>query len=358
MRTLLIYAMAVLAVLATLVFGFPHWIGLGPAAASEGAGRPQGSAVPVVAAEVRSAPFEDSLEALGTVRAEESVMVTANRADHVTAIHFRDGQTVEKGALLLEMSADEEKAELAEAIAIYDERKLNFERDKELFDKDLSSGRDFQTSRAQLATAEARVKRLEAAIEDRQLRAPFAGVLGLRRVSVGAFVQPGTVVTTLDAIDKVKVDFTIPETWLAQISLGMPITATSPAYAGQSFRGTVETISSRIDPVSRSATLRALLPNDGHRLRPGMLLTLEVQRDDRAVLQVPEEALIPVGKDNFVLRVGDDDLVSRVPVEVGRRRVGSVEILSGLEGGQKVVVEGLMRARPGAKVTVVKVKTP
>jgi membrane fusion protein (multidrug efflux system) len=314
-------------------------------------------------AEVLQAPFRDSLEALGTVQANESVQITANRADQVTALHFNDGQFVEKGQLLLEMSSVEEKAELSEAIAVLEERKLNFQRDKELFEQQLSSGRDFETSKAQLSTAEARVRRLEAAIADRQVLAPFAGVLGLRRVSVGAFVQPGTVVTTLDDIDPVKVDFTIPETWLSRIHVGMPIAARSDTWPNKVFEGRVETISTRIDPVTRSATLRAILPNpkpaQGERmLRPGMLLKLEVQRDLDSVLQVPEEALIPVGSDNFVLRVDAQSKVARTQIEVGRRRPGMVEVLSGLSAGQRVVVEGILRARPGGQVEVVKVKQP
>lgn len=357
MRSLLIYLLVLAALGAGLTLGFPEWFGLGRGSSVKASGRSAGPA-PVVTAIVRKSPFEDILEALGTVQANESVAITSNRADHVLKVFFEDGQRVEQGKLLVEMNAEEEKAELAEAQAVLDERRLSHTRVSELFEQKLNSARDYETSKALLSAAEARVKRLQAAISDRQIRAPFAGVLGLRRVSPGAYLQPNTVVTTLDDLSVVKVDFTIPETWLQQVAVGMPIVAESDAFDGEEFRGEVRTIVSRLDPRTRAATIRARLPNPELALRPGMLLKIKVRRDQQPVLQVPEEALIPVGKKNYVLRLDEAMVVERREVQVGRRRVGAVEILDGLSEEQKVVVGGILKARPGSKVQEVKVINP
>ena len=241
----------------------------------------------------------------------------------------------------------------------------NHQRLKELFDQNMASAQEFEESKAKLAASEARVVSLNAAIADRQVRAPFAGVLGFRRISVGAYVQPQTMITTLDDLSVVKLDFTIPEAWLANVRPGMKIAAISDTWVGEKFGGDVATIDTRLDPRTRSATVRALLPNPEMKLRPGMLLKVTIERGEHAVLQVPEEALIPVGEDHFVFRVDSQGIdgrgidrqgiAERVQVQIGRRRVGAVEITAGLKAGEHVVVEGIVRVRHGAPVQVVKV---
>ena len=195
------------------------------------------------------------------------------------------------------------------------------------------------------------------------MRAPFSGVLGLRRVSVGAYVQPSTVITTLDDIAKVKVDFTVPEAWLPQIQPGMTIVAQNIAWPGLLFRGEITTIDTRLDARTRAATFRAQVDNADHKLRPGMLLRLKIERGQDAVLQVPEEALIAAGSTHSVLRVQADGLARRVPVEIGRRQAGSVEITAGLEPGDQVVIEGIVpaadaivKAKDGIPVRVVETR--
>ncbi|MHC4813200.1 MAG: efflux RND transporter periplasmic adaptor subunit [Planctomycetota bacterium] len=358
MRTALVYLIALGAVVAAVMLGFPELFATSAAANAndEGAGENGPAAPPVVVARVVKLPFIDTLEALGTVIANESVMITPNRADHVAAIHFEDGQHVKKGDLLVELNSEEEKALLAEATAVRDDRRINHKRVKELFDQNMASAREFDESKTLVAGAEARVVSLEAAISDRKVRAPFAGVLGLRRVSIGAHVQPATVITTLDDLSVVKLDFTIPETWLPHVQPGMTITAHSDTWPRDEFAGKVATIATRLDPRTRSATVRALLPNKELKLRPGMLLKVTIERGESTVLQVPEEVLITVGEDHFVFRVGGDGIAERVQVSVGRRRVGAVEITAGLGVDDQVVVEGIVRVRHGAPVQVVKIK--
>lgn len=356
MRTLIVYLLALGAVAAALRFGFPELFGLEPAREADAGENPDAKPPVVVAPAVRE-PFAEAFEALGTVHANESVEITPKAADHVRAIHFEDGQDVEKGQLLAVLHAEEEKAQLAEAVALRDERKAVYERILELHESQIRSAQDLDAERALLEAADARVQRLQATLADHQVVAPFSGTLGLRRISVGAWVQPATVITTLDDLSVVKLDFTIPEPWLSHVRPGMKISATSGAWPGTGFEGTVTTVGTRLDERTRSATVRALLPNPERRLRPGMLLRVRVDRGEDPVLQVPEEALIPVGDQQFVLRVGADSIAERVEVTVGRRRVGAVEILSGLSAGDRVVVEGVVRVRPGGPVAVVAERT-
>ncbi len=355
MRTVLVYLLALGALSVGLVLGLPGLFGRGEADTTAKSNR-TAAAPPVVAALVEQRQFADTLEALGTAQANESVLLTPNRADHVQAIHFVEGQEVEAGQLLVEMHAEEELALLAEASAVRDERRVSHQRAIELHAKEMVSERELDGTKSLLAAAEARCISISAAIADRQVRAPFAGVLGLRRVSVGAYLQPATIITTLDDLSIVKLDFTIPETWLPTIRAGMTITAQSDAWPSLKFAGTVSTIDTRVDRTTRSVSVRAKLANTERKLRPGMLLKVLVERGEAPVLQVPEEALIPVGQDHFVLRIDSGDIARRIQVQTGRRRPGAVEIKSGLAEGDRVVIEGIVRVRPGKAVRVVKTR--
>jgi membrane fusion protein (multidrug efflux system) len=346
-RTLVVYLLALAAIATAAAFALPELIGVRGDAAPVGA---DSAPPPVVVAVAVEAPFAETMEALGTILANESVVITASRADLVAALHFDDGQDVEAGQLLAELHSEEEVAQLAEAAAMRDERHLTFQRLSELSDKQMASQRELDNARALLSAAEARVQQLQAAIDDRQIRAPFAGTLGLRRVSVGAYVGPSTVLTTLDDLAQVKLDFTIPETWLANVRTGMAVTARSDAWPKALFTGTVTTIGTRLDPGTRSATVRALVANTDRRLRPGMLAKVRVERGEEPVLQVPEAAVVLEGDRAFVFRVDAGDVARRVPIEVGRRRVGAVEVHNGLAAGDRVVVEGLVRVRADAPV--------
>ena len=345
MRTVLVYLVAIGALATACFLGFPELFGQ-PSKADGKTSRKRGTPA-VVVARVSKAPFQDSLEALGTVSANESVSITANRADHVSAIHFKDGQVVKKDDVLVEMHAQEEKAMLAEATAARDDRRLKHKRIKELLDKSLASERQLEAAKAALDEAEARVRVIQAAISDRTIRAPFGGVLGLRRISVGAFLQPSNVITTLDDLSVVKVDFTIPESWYSFVKPGMRIVAKSAAWPEEEFEGSVATIDTRLDPRTRSVTFRAQIPNSSLKLRPGMLLRVTVDRGKQAVLQVPEESLILSGSSHFVLRVDDQNMARRVKVDIGRRSADSVELKAGLAEGDRIVVEGIVRVDEG-----------
>lgn len=351
MRALVAYLFALLAICAGIWFGF---FAKNDVEGKES--RRASSLSPVILAPVVDAPFSDSLAALGTAVANESVELTANRTDLVKAIHFDDGQKVKAGALLVELEIAEEQSMLTEAKALLVGREASYRRAVELNEQEISPDSEVQSAFAQWNAAKARVMTLEAAISDRTINAPFAGVLGLRRISVGSLLQASTVITTLDDLSQVKVDFTIPETWLSAVRVGQPIEARSDAWPGERFAGKVSAIATRLDARTRSATIRAIVANPDIKLRPGMLLKVDVDRGEAPSMQVPEEALIQKGDEHFVFVVDDQAVAKQVDVKVGRRRVGRVEVLEGLAVGQKVVVEGLVRIRDGSKVQVVAVR--
>ena len=351
MRSFVAYLLALLAVSAGVWFGY--------FAENEVEGkeaRRPARATPVILARVVDAPFSDRLAALGTAVANESVTLTANRSDLVQAVHFEDGQQVEAGQVLVELQVAEEQSMLAEAKAMLTEREAAHRRAVELNGQGIAPDREVQAAKAQLNAARSRVQTLEVSVRDHSVRAPFAGVLGLRRVSVGSLLQSSTVITTLDDLSVVKVDFTIPETWLAAVRVGQSVRARSDAWPGEEFVGEVSAIDTRLDRRTRSATIRAVVDNSQLKLRPGMLMKVDVDRGEAPSRQVPEEALVQRGDQHFVYVVGEDAVANEVAIEVGRRQVGRVEVLGGLEADQRIVVEGLVRVRDGSKVEVVAVR--
>jgi membrane fusion protein (multidrug efflux system) len=201
--------------------------------------------------------------------------------------------------------------------------------------------------------AEANVAAARVRSGDRRITAPFSGIVGTRRISVGALVSPGTVVTTLDDISEVKLDVMIPETFLASLHPGLEIEATASAYPGQVFKGRVVSVDSRIDPVTRAVAVRAMIPNDDLRLRPGMLMVAELIKDRRESLMIPEASLLPENNLQYVYVIGPDNAANRTQVTIGRRRAGAVEVLQGVKEGDLVIKEGLQDLRSGAPVKIV-----
>ncbi|WP_280547632.1 MULTISPECIES: efflux RND transporter periplasmic adaptor subunit [unclassified Halomonas] len=303
----------------------------------------------VIAARASLAAWSDPLEALGTLHADESVTLSATVTDTIRELNFRDGETVEAGQLLVRLTDDEAQADLRAAQALRDERRNAVNRLAQLQSRNLAPRADVEDARARLRQAEAQIQALEARLADYRIEAPFDGVVGFRNVSVGALVSPGTELVTLDKLDIMKLDFTLPELALGQVAPGLPLTATSGAYPDTTFAGEIATIGARVDPVSRSVTVRAALDNPDHRLRPGMLMRVVVERAPRETLVMPESALIPQGERQFVLVLDETDQyrVERRQVVIGARREGQVEVLEGLAAGELVVAHGTERVRDG-----------
>jgi membrane fusion protein (multidrug efflux system) len=309
---------------------------------------------PVIVAAARVQPMEDRVEALGTLRANESVNLTASVTETVTAIHFDDGDTVPAGKVLLEMTSAEEHALLEEARALVEEARSQFQRVQSLATQGTASRSLLDERRREWETARARLTGIESRLADRLIRAPFTGVLGLRNISLGALVEPGDLITTLDDIDQMKLEFPVPSTYLGTLQTGLPITATARAYGDREFLGNVTSIDSRVDPVTRSIMVRAVLSNPDHALKPGLLMQVELLKNPRDAVVIPETALVPLGEAQYVLVVDEaqDNLVERREIRTGARRPGEVEVVSGLQAGEKVITHGTTRARPGQNVLI------
>jgi membrane fusion protein (multidrug efflux system) len=302
----------------------------------------------------QTTPIEDRIEALGTLRANESVELTTAVTETVTALHFDDGDRVEAGQVLVEMTSGEEHALLEEARATVAEARRQYERIRSLQEMQTAAESLLDQRRREWETGRARLAAIESRLADRLVRAPFAGVVGLRNVSVGALVEPGDLITTLDDDSIMKLDFSVPAIHLGTLAPGLPVVATTRAWANRRFEGNVKSIDSRVDPITRTVTVRALLPNPDHALRPGMLLQVELLNRRREAIVIPEECLVPQGERHFVFVVDTaaENTVERRAVRIGTRRPGEVEITEGLAAGERVITDGTLKVRDGGKVTV------
>lgn len=314
--------------------------------------------VPVVVMEARAVPFRDRVEALGTVRANESVALTAKVADKITSIRFEDGDRVKKDAVLVEMTTAEGNALLAEARSTLEEAKAQYERSRSLTDRRLTPETIFDQKRRDFETAAARVTVMEARLADRILRAPFDGRMGLRNVSVGTLVNPGDVIARIEDDSVMKLDFSVPSTFIATLKPGLEVVARARGFNNEPFRGTVASIDNRVDEVTRTIRVRAIIPNPDRRLVPGLLMTVDLFKNPREGIAVKEEALVPIGAETYVFVVkADANVVERRRIETGTRQPGLVEVTSGLAIGERVVTDGTIKLRPGAEITIQRVDT-
>lgn len=314
----------------------------------------QGELPSVIVAQVTRVAFPLTVEALGTARANESVTVRPKITETVTAIRFEEGEYVKAGQVLVELEDAEARAAVAAAKAALIDSEAKYERNQQLFKTDVVSESEVETSAARRDADRAALDAAEARLADTVVRAPFAGRVGLRRVSLGSLVSPQTVITTLDDTDTIKLDFDVPETVLGRIERGLPVVARSAAWRDEIFEGSVASVDTRVDPVSRTLTVRALVPNPDHLLRPGMFLTVELLRRDVTALMIPEQCIVPEQSKQFVLVVGGEGVVSRREIQVGRRRPGQVEVLAGVEAGDLVIAEGTQKVRDGSRVNVIR----
>jgi membrane fusion protein (multidrug efflux system) len=313
------------------------------------------AAVPVIVAEARTKEISERVEALGTLKANESVAITSNVTETISAVHFDDGQRVAEGDLLVEMTSAEEHALLEEGQARVAEAQSQYDRVSSLARQRSASESLLDERRRDLDTARALLVAIESRLADRLVKAPFSGVLGLRNISRGALVEPGDLITTLDDDSVMKLDFTVPSLFLPQLAPGLGVEARTAAYGERAFDGVVRGVDSRVDPVTRSVQVRAVLSNPECMLRPGLLMQVVLLIDPRDAVMVPESALLQQGRDHFVQRLtdqGDALTAERVQVEVGTRKPGLVEIRSGLAPGDRVVTQGQEKVRPGQAIEV------
>jgi membrane fusion protein (multidrug efflux system) len=328
-----------------------------------GRGGPAGPAT-VDVDTVKTGRIVEIRESVGTVRAYESIMVTAKVAGIVAEIGFEEGQKVKAGNMLVQFDAAERRAAIEQAVAeanrataLRNEIAIKLERAQALSRTGAGTGAQVEDLTAQMkslegsiASAQAQRKAAEARLEDLMVRAPFAGRVGTRSVSLGAYVAPGTRITSLDDLSKVRLDFAVPENLLGRLKPGQTVNAVSAAYRGRTFKGTVATIDTRVEQTTRTARLTAEFENQDEALKPGMFLSvaLEVSTKDDAVV-VPEEAVVSEGLRHVVYPVKDNKVERRV-ITIGQRQGGKVEVVDGLKTGETIVVLGVQRVRPGAEV--------
>jgi membrane fusion protein (multidrug efflux system) len=313
----------------------------------------QREAPSVVTSVARVLSFPLSAEALGNARANEAVDIRPEITAAITEIRFEEGQTVKKGDILLLLENSEPLADLAAAKASLVDSESQYRRSQELFKTRVVSESELEQLEARRDAEQAAVNAAQSRLNHTVIRAPFGGQLGLRRVSQGSIVSPLTVITTLDDTSRIKLDFDVPEVFMSRLAIGLTVNARSAAWPEQAFRGQVISIDTRVDPISRTITVRALLPNENAQLRPGMFLTVSLLNEDVKALLVPEEAIVPERSKQYVFVVGEGDIVERREVNTGRRRPGEVEVLNGLAPGERVITEGTQKVRPGQPVLIV-----
>ncbi len=301
------------------------------------------SAVPVTVWEIQPQTFQRRVNALGTLRAWESVTITSSVSEIVVKLHFEDGEFVEQGKLLVNLQQDEEHYSLAQQQDVLAEQQREVARLENLARSNQVAQTELDQRRTLVAIAHNRIAQEKARIEDRNITAPFAGVLGLRQISPGALVVPGQVITTLDDVSRMRLDFTVPARFLRFLEPGQTIEAKSVAYV-ESFTGVLAAVDSRVDPVNRSITARASFDNADGLLKPGLLMQVVVLGDKRQALLIPEESLVSRAANNFVWRI-DGDQATRIAVELGDRRPGWVEVVAGLAAGDRIVKDGVSRLR-------------
>jgi membrane fusion protein, multidrug efflux system len=331
--------------------------------ATQGAGKSggaqgQGAIVAVEAIKVATAPIPQVITTVGSLRSDESITLRPESAGRISAITFQEGQRVAKGVPLVTLDPAIPRAELEQAKANYVLAKQKFDRAVDLAKRNFISGQAKDEAENNVKVAEASVQLAEAKLAKTDIRAPFSGIIGLRSVSVGDYVKEGADLVNLEAIDPLKVDFRVPETYLRQVQIGQPLQITLDAMPGKTYAGKVTAVNPLIDAAGRSIIIRAQVGNQDTTLRPGMFARVVlITRAERDAVVVPEEALVPQGTEKFVFRVNDGK-VTQVKVETGQRRDGKVEIVKGVNKDDIIVTAGQLKLRDGTSVRVAGAETP
>ncbi len=304
----------------------------------------------VTLAQVNMHPFVDRYVAIGTANANEQVSVRAPVTERITRLGFSDGDFVAQGQMLAILAQGQETASLASAQARVKEAEQQLARVAELHRRGFATNASLDSQNATTSAARATANEASASIGDRVIRAPFSGQVSLRRISVGAVITAGDEIATVSDLSQIKLDFTLPETMLANVRVGQTVSAKAAAFPDYSATGKILAIDPVINPQTRTATLRAVLPNRNALLKPGMLLSVTIESQARTAPAVPELSLVREGDASFVYIVSGSQKARRVPVNTGGRDGNLVEILGGIEAGDYIVTEGVVKLSDGASV--------
>jgi membrane fusion protein, multidrug efflux system len=313
----------------------------------------------VIVQSVTFRELQNNIEALGNLRAFESVTITAKATKTVTQILFDDGQRVSKGATLVEMTNAEESALMEEARLTAEEARKQLERTRSLAKTGAVSPSLLDQRTREYAAANARFNALQARFKDLIITAPFSGVVGIRDISLGSLIAPGQVITTLNDDSKMKLDFTVPAIHLRSLRIGLPIDAQSRDLGDKIYKGKIFSIDNQIDESTRSIKVRALFDNPGQELKQGLLMTVVIRADIRKSLVLSEAALVPMGSNNFVFVLQPNKenknaqwIAEKRQIYIGQRYRGLVEVVDGLREGEKVVTHGLQKIHSGQALNI------
>ncbi len=357
-------AIGLIVLVAAGIWGYQKFF-KSPAAAAAAVPKPAGPApggapmgMPVEAEVAKADRIAQEIIAVGSLRSNESVVLSSEIAGRISGIHFKEGQPVAKGTLLFELDDSIYRAELAQARAGLALSQANHTRAEELFGRGLISTRERDEAAAKLDVDRATVALSDARFAKTRIRAPFEGVVGLRAVSPGDYVTAGQALAPLEQISVLKADFRLSEVALSAIKVGQALNLEVDAYPGKTFQGRVYAIDPRLAEETRSIGVRARVPNDKAELRPGLFarVRLVIAERDNAVL-VPEQAIVPQGEQLFVYVIEDGKAAMR-PVVLGVRQAGRVEVTSGVQPGDVVITAGVQKIGPGAAVVAVNLVPP
>jgi membrane fusion protein (multidrug efflux system) len=314
------------------------------------AAQPQG--LPVRAEPVKVAKVSDDVSAVGSLMAEESVIIRPEIDGRIVGLHFQEGQAASAGTRLVTIDSTEYEAQAAAVRADLKTEEQRLVRTKELHQQNFISKDALDVQVGAVDRLKARLAEAESRVAKTVIRAPFSGIVGLRQISPGAYVKAGTDIVRIENVSSIKVDFRIPENYLSKIRPNQEILVRLDAYPGEEFRGRVYAVEPVVEERTRTIAMRARIPNKGFKLKPGMFVRVAVTMENRPnAIVVPEQAIWPQGKDSFVFRVVDGK-AALTKVEIGNRQPGSVEIIKGLSANDMVVTDGQIKLRDGAPVVV------
>ncbi len=343
--------LAILLVLGIMAYGgyegYQRFLAPAPEAEAEDTPRP----VTVELARAETRTLRRTVEAVGTTRAAKSVEIVPEASGRLVELTITPGTPVEAGAVLARLDDSIQRADLSEAEAVLTEQRQTLDRIRTLSQTNAVSRAALEDATARLAEAQANMERARRRLDDRSITAPFAGVVGLTNYDIGARVSDGQVLTRLDDLTEVEVEFSLPETVFSQVRPDQTVTARSAAFPDRDFEGSVVAVDSRIDPVGRAFRTRALIPNPDSTLPAGMFLSLTLVLSEQDRITLPEEAIVFQAAETYVF-VADDGIARQRTVETGQRRDGHIAVLSGLDEGEEVVVRGLQRVRDGTPLNI------
>lgn len=336
-------------VLGGVVLGLAYWFFVGNSE-EEVSGKRE---VSVTVTSAYEDLISNRIEALGVAIANESVDLMANVTEFVEDINFSDNQVVKKGDVLVLLRQKEELAQKHAEELQLKEHERELARLELLVKEKAVSKQQYDQRKTLLEISKQKISEIDASLQDRVIKAPFSGVLGLRNISVGSLVSPGEVITTIDDISLIKVDFTIPVRYLSALNMGAEVKLSSDAFPGEVFLGKVISIDSRANRESASIKVRAIVDNQNLKLKPGFLFKIDLFSNPHKAVLIREEAILQLQEKHYVFVLKDDSQAIRQEVSIAMRKRGVVEVTSGLLAGDKIILQGVDKVKSGDVVKVI-----